>query len=137
MKIRAVSEATAHVTLHRLPRPRGDLLRTYRVLIDGSDVGGIRRKEVKTFDIAPGRHQVRLKLDWCSSREITIELEPGAEAKQACRARPADLGWSALRSSDYVHLDVVDAVVVADPASPLATRSSGRLSAPGDGKLMA
>jgi hypothetical protein len=47
-----VAGPTSQITLKRLRRPIGDVLRTYKVMIDGDTVGGIRRGETKTFDVA-------------------------------------------------------------------------------------
>jgi hypothetical protein len=37
-----VTDPTAQITLKRLRRPIGDVLRTYKVVVDGSTVGEIR-----------------------------------------------------------------------------------------------
>ena len=53
-----------------------DLLRAYRVLIDGSGIGTIGNGESKIFNIEPGLHDLVLTIDWCSSNTITFDLPP-------------------------------------------------------------
>jgi hypothetical protein len=95
------------VTLKRFAWPPGDLFRSYKVLIDGVVVGWIRRRQTKTFAVAPGHHEVHLEIDWCRSREIDLDLRPGEEAKLTCRAQwPSAYAITRGRTS-YVALDVV------------------------------
>jgi hypothetical protein len=103
-----VADATAHITLKRLRRPLGDVLRTYKVVIDGNTVGDIRRGETKTFDVAPGRHEIRFAIDWASSRRLDLDLSAGDVASLTCSARPPNAGWTALASKNYIKLEIVD-----------------------------
>ena len=66
-----MAETNARVTLKRLPRPLGDVLRTYNVVIDGNVVGAIRRRETKTFELA----SKSLARD---GGGVTPDLPPGA-----------------------------------------------------------
>jgi len=58
---------------------RRDLLRKYRVLVDGSPVGLIADGGVESFAVAPGDHSVQLKLDWTRSPPVEITVEEGRE----------------------------------------------------------
>lgn len=115
-----MSEARARVTLKRLPRPLGDIGRTYKVFIDDQVVGAIRRKETKTFEVSPGRHRIHLEIDWCSSRSVSVELPPGEEVKLTCSARPPNSGLAVLNSSSYIALDALDGtwLTTSVPAAP-------------------
>jgi hypothetical protein len=115
-----MSEARARVTLKRLPRPWGDIGRTYKVFIDDQAVGAIRRKETKTFEVSPGKHQIHLEVDWCSSRTVSVELPPGEEVKLTCKARPPNSGMAVLNSSSYIVLDVPDGTWLTTSARPAA-----------------
>jgi hypothetical protein len=118
-----MSEALARVTLKRLPRPLGDIGRTYKVFIDDRAVGAIRRKETKTFEVAPGKHRIHLEIDWCSSRRVSVELPPGQEVKLTCSARPPNSGLAVLNSSSYIVLDALDRTWLTTsprPATPQA-----------------
>lgn len=101
------SDEPARVTLKRFGWPPGDLFRLYKVVIDGSVVGWIRRRQTKSFAVAPGHHQIHLEIDWCTSRDVDLNLLPGEEAKLTCRA-----GWPSAYAitrgrNNYIALEVV------------------------------
>ncbi|HET6864551.1 MAG TPA: hypothetical protein VFH80_01465, partial [Solirubrobacteraceae bacterium] len=85
-----MADPTAQIMLKRLRRPIGDVLRTYKVVIDGDRAGDIRRGETKTFDVAPGRHEIYLEIDWAKSRNLELNLSSGDVASLSCSARPPD-----------------------------------------------
>ena len=99
---------TAQITLKRLRRPLGDVLRTYKVVIDGNTIGDIRRGDTKTFDVPPGRHEIHLEIDWATSRKLELNLSEGDVATLTCSARPPNAGWTVLASKDYIKLEIVD-----------------------------
>ena len=63
------------VTIKRVPGFYRDLLRAYTIEINGTKVGTINRGESHEFDVPPGQHEVRLKIDWCSSPAVTVDGE--------------------------------------------------------------
>ncbi|MET7988425.1 MULTISPECIES: hypothetical protein [unclassified Streptomyces] len=70
-----------------LSRVRGsyrDALRGYAVLIDDAQVGSIRRGQTLRFELPPGTHQLQLKIDWCTSRPLTVLSEEGRTVYFAC-----------------------------------------------------
>jgi hypothetical protein len=103
-----VADPTSQITLKRLRRPVGDVLRTYKVVIDGDTVGGIRRGETKTFDVPPGQHEIHLEIDWAQSRNLELNLSAGDVASLTCCARPPNSGWTALATKNYIKLELVD-----------------------------
>jgi hypothetical protein len=103
-----VAGPTSQITLKRLRRPLGDLLRTYKVVIDGNTVGDIRRGETKTFDVPPGQHEIHLEIDWAKSRDLDLNLSSGDVASLTCSARPPNGGLAVLASKDYIKLELVD-----------------------------
>ena len=96
------------ITLKRLRREIGDVLRTYKVVIDGNRVGDIRRGETKTFDVPAGQHEIHLEIDWAKSRNLGLNLSSGDVASLTCSARPPNSGWTALASKNYIKLEIVD-----------------------------
>jgi hypothetical protein len=120
-----VSDPIAQITIRRLRRPIGDVLRTYKVVIDGTAVGDIRRGETKTFEVPPGRHEIHLEIDWAKSRNLELSLSAGDVASLTCSARPPNAGWTALASKSYIRLEIVDGSWLAidnsfQPAPPAA-----------------
>lgn len=115
-----------------LSRVRGgyrDVLRRYRVVLDGSDVGLIGRGERLRFEVPAGRHQLQLKIDWCASPLITTEVLQGQEVCFSCApgGGPAEALQAATEDSQqYIELRQVPAgTVVLTP--PLAPRAKLRL----------
>ncbi len=122
----------AQITLKRMRRPVGDLLRTYRVVIDGATVGDIRRGEAKTFDVVPGRHEIHLEIDWAKSRNLELNLSAGDVASLTCSARPPNAGWTAVASKNYIKLEIVDGSWLAvDEEAPAREPPPAPVLAPG------
>jgi hypothetical protein len=61
-----------------------DAIRAYQVELDGEVIGKINRGESVGFDIQPGRHRLRLKIDWCGSPDIDFEIQTGQVLKFEC-----------------------------------------------------
>ena len=51
-----------------------DILRNYRILIDGVYRGNIGRHEITEYEVCNGNHTVCAKIDWCGSNEIDISV---------------------------------------------------------------
>jgi hypothetical protein len=51
-----------------------NLMRDYRLFIDGQKIGSIGNAQIKDFEIPAGRHSVIAKIDWCSSPELSFEI---------------------------------------------------------------
>jgi hypothetical protein len=49
--------------------------RDYQIFIDGQLAGTIGNKEVKEFPITAGQHTVTAKIDWCSSLDVSIDID--------------------------------------------------------------
>ena len=89
-----------------------DKLRSYKVLLDGTEVARIKRGETRTIDATAGHHEVHLTLDWCRSRTLPLDLGAGDELQLRCwpNARPFTvLYWVTARRSDYIGVEVVNA----------------------------
>jgi hypothetical protein len=48
--------------------------RKFRIYIDGKKIDTIANGEIKEIEIEPGKHKLILKIDWCSSPEVDIEI---------------------------------------------------------------
>jgi hypothetical protein len=99
-----MSHANARVILQRQLKPRQDILTTYRVLIDGNVVGGIRRNQTKLFEVRPGRHEIHLEWNKYKSRQLMLDLAPGQEIRLVCRPRPAS-EWPRKMPNSYMILE--------------------------------
>jgi hypothetical protein len=52
-------------------------LRDIKILLNDKEIGKIKDGESKTFPIQPGKYQLIAKVDWCSSNEITLNINEG------------------------------------------------------------
>jgi len=78
-----------------------DVLRGYKIHIDGVYCGEIQIGDTKEFEVENGNHVVCAKLDWCRSNELcvevndsVVELEVGSSLK----------GWRFLFVSFYTSI---------------------------------
>ena len=49
-------------------------LRNYDVYIDGKKVDTISNGETKEFNISAGQHSILIKIDWCSSQTLLVDI---------------------------------------------------------------
>jgi len=64
-----------------------DRARPYDVVVNDVARGRLRRGEETEIDVDPGVQVVYLKLDWCRSKSVRLELEPGEEVELRCKPR--------------------------------------------------
>ena len=62
-----------------------DRNRLYKVLIDDREVGGVWGAQSVAFDVPPGEHTVRIKIDFMGSNTVAVELQQLETAELACR----------------------------------------------------
>ncbi|MFD6420687.1 hypothetical protein [Streptomyces sp. NPDC060198] len=63
-------------------------LRRYHVYVDGKRVGSVRPGEVCSVPTPAGTHTVQVKISWCSSPVLSVEVAPGQRKSLNCRAIP-------------------------------------------------
>lgn len=61
-----------------------DIARDYQVMVDGRSVASIARGQEVRIAIAAGRHTVQMKIDWCTSGELTVDAAVGEEVMLDC-----------------------------------------------------
>ena len=59
-------------------------LRAYHVLVDGERVAKIGSGKEISVELAAGHHTVELKLDWCRSNRVDIEVRQGQPVRLHC-----------------------------------------------------
>lgn len=84
---------SAAIELRRVAGKWADRRRAYRVIVDGGEVGRLGNGESASFEVAPGSHELHLKIDWCRSERLALDLAPGETAVIECEARNP---WQAL-----------------------------------------
>jgi hypothetical protein len=83
---------SAWIDVERLEGLR-DRARAYKVMIDGQEVGTIRHGQQQSFQITPGTHEVFLKIDWCRSPKLSVDVVGGQRVKVTCV--PSGTIWTA------------------------------------------
>jgi hypothetical protein len=68
----------------RPKRGSADLFRTYHVMVDGEDMGEVKRGHSRLLYITPGRHEVHVAIDWCRSPSIDIDVAAGETVELIC-----------------------------------------------------
>jgi hypothetical protein len=68
-----------------------DRLRDYRVLLDGAEIGRVGHGGEKSFEVAAGRHQLMMKLDW--GRSNVLSFEAGLDQSMKFRCGSSLRGW--------------------------------------------
>lgn len=64
-----------------------DKLRNYKVILDGSEVNEIADGQELSMKLAPGKHTLRLGIDWAKSNEVSFDLKNGEDAHFKCASR--------------------------------------------------
>jgi hypothetical protein len=59
----------------RRPTQWADVLRHYRIFVDGQNVAKIARDTHVQFDLPAGQHTIIARIDWCSSNSIVLDVE--------------------------------------------------------------
>ena len=55
-----------------------DARRDYKVFIDDVYRGDLKANETKAFNVGEGNHSVYVKIDWCRSAKLNVEVEDSA-----------------------------------------------------------
>lgn len=98
----------AKIVIRRLGGYR-DLIRSYKIVLDGEVVGKIKQKREATIDVAPGEHTLRMKIDWTGSPEIPFTISAGETLEFVCRPAGTATDFGDLASKDaYIDLRLSD-----------------------------
>ena len=54
-------------------------VRSFQIVLDSKILDNIEDGEIKEFQIPPGKHSLKAKLDWCGSRPLHFEVNEGEE----------------------------------------------------------
>lgn len=102
--------------LIHLERTQGgyvDRLRSYEVILDGGRAASIARGQSLTLEAEAGHHALHLRIDWCRSSSVNLDLSAGQEIRIRCwpNARPTLklFYWITFGRSRYIGIELVDA----------------------------
>jgi hypothetical protein len=61
-----------------------DRLRDYRILLDGAEIGRVGNGGERSFEVAAGRHQLMLKVDWGRSNIVAFDISESQISQFKC-----------------------------------------------------
>ena len=82
------------------PRQIADMMRRYRIILDGHEVGAIRRGEELRLDVPAGEHDVVARIDWTSSSPLRVRVDGGRETEIEVGSNVS--GWRLLAASYFI-----------------------------------
>jgi len=99
-----------------------DRLRSYRVIVDGREVGQVANDAVLTARVEPGAHLVQLQIDWCHSNRLEISIAPGETKTLECgpNAKP----WTGLLYVTILRYKYLWLRSAEQPSNPSLKRTS-------------
>jgi hypothetical protein len=62
-----------------------DQSRSYSLVVDGSKVASIKPGETKRVSVEPGRHRIWMRLDYCRSPILEVDVDERSPARFICR----------------------------------------------------
>jgi hypothetical protein len=98
---------TGRLVVERASSGWVDRFRAYQIVVDGETRAEICRGEAQEVEVDPGEVEVFLRVDWCKSRAMRVQIAPGVEARLACRSRSVltALYGITIGRDDYVRLE--------------------------------
>jgi len=73
------------IRIHRVGGRYRDAARSYKVLVDGNVAGRVKAGHDLAVSAEAGRHVVRLKVDYCRSRDVEVNVPDGGGVDLECR----------------------------------------------------
>jgi hypothetical protein len=66
------------------------------MVVDGDDVGEVRRGQLRLVHVSPGRHEVHLVIDWARSPSVDVDVASGETIRLECW--PKFPGWQSKKA---------------------------------------
>lgn len=61
-----------------------DVFRDYTILLDGKEVARVANGAETEIDVEPGKHTVQMKIDWCRSLALDVDVDAGKTVTLLC-----------------------------------------------------
>ncbi|MCK8818032.1 DUF2846 domain-containing protein [Natroniella sulfidigena] len=65
--------------------------RDYEIYLNGEQEGEIANGEEEIIEVRPGEHEIYVKIDWCKSKKMILNLDEDEEVKLICGSKL--VGW--------------------------------------------
>lgn len=98
----------SQIVIRRVNAAWVDRGRDYRILVDGVERASVANGSAVEIPVEPGAHSVRMKVDWCYSKELLITADADAPVLLECgpNATPIlALLYTTLLRNSYLWLD--------------------------------
>lgn len=87
-----------------------DAFRAYKIFVDGKEVEDIKSGETKRLQLTEGIHTLQLKIDWCTSREVSFSISENKVTYAKCS--PAGKGAFSMISAvanknNYITVEIL------------------------------
>ena len=103
-----------------------DRFRSYRVILDGKKVGGVKRGESLALSTTPGRHELHFAIDWCRSPREVFELDEEGAVHARCWPKANPLTVLFFTTFGRAHYIDVEVRASEQPASALINNEQAR-----------
>ena len=98
------------IVVHREDAPWRDRVRSYKVFLDGLEASRVKNGETTSIPVLPGTHCVCIKIDWCRSPKLQVDVLGPQDVELICG--PSGSSFSALYAiifgrNNYIKLSSV------------------------------
>ena len=69
------------------PKAYMDKVRSYRIMLDGQEIGRIKDGSEESLTIPAGQHELQLKIDWAVSPTATFNVGEGEIVRFNCKPK--------------------------------------------------
>lgn len=107
-----VDAALSRIVVRRPGVRRRDLLRSYRVKVDGENRGRVARGGRVEIEVSPGRHTVQATIDWTGSPVVEIDVPEGSSVSLCVEPAGSALlaPFQVWRRDSYIQLTVEESL---------------------------
>ncbi|PKF56425.1 hypothetical protein CW748_10760 [Alteromonadales bacterium alter-6D02] len=82
-------------------------LRKYSIILNGENIGNIASGETKHFELATGKHNIAVKIDWCKSKQFEFDMIGNKNTELNCGANYNNwkcLFMHAIKPSNWLYI---------------------------------
>jgi hypothetical protein len=106
---------TASIEIRRALNRWTDRARVYEVVVDDLVAGRVAYGKSSSFEVAAGSHEIFMKIDWCRSEKVILDLVPGQKAFLDCSARNPFTGLYWITFGRRRHIKLTRVTVAGTP----------------------
>lgn len=74
----------SQIVIRRVERRWQDRTRDYKIIVDGRKVARVGNGGKATISIEPGKHNVRMAIDWGRSKPLDVHISPEQSLQLEC-----------------------------------------------------